>query len=130
VPTSGQIDSRQQVAAASLLLFAKYQKHIFYCLYPISFSATYFYAVFEMRFSKLLAVACLVASCYCSDWLTQEWDVIIVGAGSAGIIGNISILLYLRIWLIQKYSCGANVFSGPQNAPDRGWWALLWHYGW
>jgi len=45
-----------------------------------------------MDFKKLLLAATAllgtIASCVSSDWTTQKWDMIIVGAGPAGIIGE------------------------------------------
>lgn len=40
-----------------------------------------------MRFFWLSSLA-LVSSVFADDWTTKQWDVIVVGAGPAGIIGT------------------------------------------
>jgi hypothetical protein len=50
------------------------------------------FGFFKMRLSIALFMTVFLGHfqyCYCGNWTAQKWDMIIVGAGPAGIIGKI-----------------------------------------
>ena len=53
----------------------------------------------KMSFGKLFLAVFTVINLVAADWTTQPWDIIIVGAGPAGIVGQFTLYVPRKFFL-------------------------------